>query len=555
MNWTNRLLSFLTVISLLTAREIPVRESYNALFYSSEMVHATPHINNLIRNGVSELTEYEKSKLSEIGLIVQGDEIIVQKSTDLNQIYDTEHFRFYYTLDDNSNHAVEDENYVIMMGEVFEEVWTFYLDSMGFDSPPLNPDNDHDLYEIYIEYLSPQFFGWAEGHGSGPSCHGLIKMRNSYSGTQFEDHTELENIQVTAVHEFFHAIQWGYNCYSYKNPWFMEATAVWSEDELYDTINDHYRYMKYWFENPDQPISLSTGNFKYGSFIFFQYLDEHLGGREMIRSCWDYSREFANPSTDISFKAINAALQDNNSSIESAVNQMRVANQILSSSENAGIYAYEEAEGYLSVVNQPPKKEYLIFEKGDIDQIENFSLQRFSSHYYSLITESPVSLSLIATSGEFYFTSVVKIYGTDQWVVKSGSELNIDPKLGFEWIVLIVSAIGEDETYWDYILRLEDGYSEDFTFYSPYPNPSKGQSVTLQFQVITEQTIEFRIIDLLGQEVWHFSKHYEEPEVVTLKWPGLNKSGQRVANGIYFGIMEGNTKTKVQKITYLKKSD
>jgi hypothetical protein len=120
---------------------------------------------------------------------------------------------------------------------------------------------------------------------------------------------------------------------------------------------------------------------------------------------------------------------------------------------------------------------------------------------------------------------------------------------------LIVSAIGEDETDWDYILRLEDGYSEDFTFYSPYPNPSKGQSVTLQFQVITEQTIEFRIIDLLGQEVWHFSKHYEEPEVVTLKWPGLNKSGQRVANGIYFGIMEGNTKTKVQKITYLKKSD
>ncbi|MDP6755975.1 MAG: hypothetical protein QF769_07600, partial [Candidatus Marinimicrobia bacterium] len=400
----------LSVISLLTAREIPVRESYNALFHSSEMVHVTPHINNLIRNGVSELTEYEKSKLSEIGLIVQGDEIIVQKSTDLNQIYDTEHFRFYYTLDDNSNHAVEDENYVIMMGEVFEEVWTFHLDSMEFDSPPLNPNNDHDLYEIYIEYLSPQYFALTYGQGTGSSCYGFIKMRNSYSGSQFQDHTELENIQVTAVHEFFHAIQFGYNCY--EEFWFMEASATWSEDELYNDINDFYRYIPTFFANPDDAIG-TEGTFMYGTCILFQYIDEHLGRLEMIRSCWDYSREFANPSTDISFKAINAALQDNNSSIESAVNQMRVANQILSSSENAGIYAYKEAEGYLSVVNQPPKKEYLIFEKGDIDQIKNFSLQRYSSHYYSLITESPVSLSLIATSGEFYFTSVVKIYGTD----------------------------------------------------------------------------------------------------------------------------------------------
>ena len=59
-------------------------------------------------------------------------------------------------------------------------------------------------------------------------------MRNDYDGSGFQGHTELEKIQVTAVHEFFHSIQFAYNCY--ERYWTMEAAAVWSEDELYDDI-------------------------------------------------------------------------------------------------------------------------------------------------------------------------------------------------------------------------------------------------------------------------------------------------------------------------------
>ena len=69
-------------------------------------------------------------------------------------------------------------------------------------------------------------------------------MRNSYSSSQFNSLREIDNIKVTAVHEFFHSIQFDYNCYALDHGlWFMEATAVWSEDELYNGINDLYRYM------------------------------------------------------------------------------------------------------------------------------------------------------------------------------------------------------------------------------------------------------------------------------------------------------------------------
>jgi hypothetical protein len=377
-------------------------------------------------------------------------------------------------------------------------------------------------------------------------------MRNSYSATQFDDHTELENIQVTAVHEFFHAIQFGYNCY--EEFWYMEATATWSEDELYNDVNDFYRYIPTFFNNPDDAIN-TQGIHMYGTCIFFQYIDEHLGGLETIARSWDYSRDYASSAYDNSFKAINAALEDENSSIESAVNQMRVANQILSSSQSAGVYRYEEADGYLTVVNPPPKEKYFIFEKGDIDEITKFPLQLYESHYYSLSTDSPVSLTLTKENGDFSFTSILKKSGTDQWIVTNGLELNIDPNIGYDWITLIVSAIGENENDWDYSIRLEDGFSEDFTFYPPFPNPSNGQNVNFDFQVITDQTIEFKILDILGHEIWHFSNSYSEPEVVNLIWNGKNKTGKRVSNGVYFGWMDGKSNHKVQKFTLLKKSD
>ena len=552
MIWTNRSLLLFSICACLYGRELSVKNSYDALFHSIEPVHATLHINNLIRQGAIGLTDLEKVRLNEIGLSIHGNEIIVLKSTVLDQIYDTEHFRFYYTLDESSNDAVENEDYVTNMGVVFEEVWSFYIDSMGFDPPPLNPNNDHDLYEIYIEYLSPTYFGLTFGEGSGESCHGFIKMRNSYTASQFNNHTELENIQVTAVHEFFHSIQFGYNCY--EKFWFMEASATWSEDELYDNINDFYRYIPNFFSNPNHAIG-TEGTFMYGTCIFFQYIDEHLGGRETIRKSWDYSRDYASPVNDISFLAIDAALQENNFSFEIAYNQMRIANQILSSSENAGVYSYEEADGYLTVVSPPPKEGYLFFEKGDIESIDNYSLQLYESHYYSLSTETPVTISLTEVNGEFSFTSIVKMSGAEQWIVKSGLEQNIDPKIGIESITLIVSALGENGNDWDYSLSLSDGFSEDFTFYPPYPNPSIGQSVNFEFQVISEQTIDFQIVDILGQNIWRFSNHYSKPEVIIATWDGKNQSGQRVANGVYFGIMEGKSEQKVFKITCLKKSN
>jgi hypothetical protein len=309
--------------------------------------------------------------------------------------------------------------------------------------------------------------------------------------------------------------------------------------------------MASWFSNPDKSIDDESSHM-YGSFIYFQYIDEHLGGSETIRRVWENSNELADPINDNSFAAVDAALEPYNLSFEDAYIRMRIANRILSASENADLYSYSEADGYRTVVTGPTEQ-YLIFEQGNIETEQDQSLRLYESLYYSLTTESPVKIELTKSDGEFSLSSIVKHQGTEQWTVRTGDELNIDPEIGIEWISLVVSSLGLDETNWDFTLQFMDGYSEDFTFFPPYPNPSKGNTVHIDLQVISEQTIHTKIYDLLGREIWSSSNHFNAPGSLTLMWNGLNKNGRRVANGIYLIKAEGQSDQKIHRITLLNK--
>ncbi len=97
-------------------------------------------------------------------------------------------------------------------------------------------------------------------------------MRNNYKNFPL---SELKNIKVTAAHEYFHAIQFGYD--GWEMPWLLEASAVWMEEEMYDDINDCYQYMADWFKQPERSLD-EDGYHWYGSFILFEYIAQHMGG-------------------------------------------------------------------------------------------------------------------------------------------------------------------------------------------------------------------------------------------------------------------------------------
>jgi len=75
------------------------------------------------------------------------------------------------------------------------------------------------------------------------------------------------------AHEYFHAVQYAYD--ANEASWFLEATATWAEDELYDAVNDNWNYLPFGqMGEPRIPLNVFTGLEAYGNWIFFRYLTE-----------------------------------------------------------------------------------------------------------------------------------------------------------------------------------------------------------------------------------------------------------------------------------------
>ncbi len=96
---------------------------------------------------------------------------------------------------------------------------------------------------------------------------------DDFSKEEFPTNTPRENQQVTLAHEYFHAVQYAYD--ADEASWFLEATATWAEDELYDRVNDSWNYLPFGqMGKPWIPLDTFRGLVQYGNWVFFRYLTE-----------------------------------------------------------------------------------------------------------------------------------------------------------------------------------------------------------------------------------------------------------------------------------------
>jgi hypothetical protein len=211
-----------------------------------------------------------------------------------------------------------------------------YSPSTGSDAPPLSPVNypaivldvmknvasryaaagyrapvsDGNEFDVYLADLGKRgLYGYCTtdqrvaGHVTAAA---YCVLDNDYA--EFGPQPgPLGNLQVTAAHEYFHAVQFAYDVN--EEGWLLEATATWAEDEVYPTINDNIQYLKGGpLGQPAQPLDHRKGLAPYGAWIFFRYLSEHFpavaGGMPVIvRDIWNLAAGAANAR-----QAIGAAL-------------------------------------------------------------------------------------------------------------------------------------------------------------------------------------------------------------------------------------------------------
>jgi hypothetical protein len=183
-------------------------------------------------------------------------------------------------------------NYVETVYTTMARVWNTETGTLGYNAPLAddgtssdtnNPDGRIDVY--LADLRSRGLYGYCAPDGpNDASSHqtGYCVLDNDYVnyGT-----APINALRATAAHEFFHAVQFGYDVG--EDLWFMEGTATWMEDEVYDSINDNYQYLPTSaIRYPRTSLDYTGDTFAYGSFIFFKYASERRGV-SIVRRFWN----------------------------------------------------------------------------------------------------------------------------------------------------------------------------------------------------------------------------------------------------------------------------
>jgi hypothetical protein len=172
-----------------------------------------------------------------------------------------------------------------------EHVWVEEVDLMGRQplpdggstADPLNPD---DKVDVFLEDLGDRgYYGYCTSDDANATqVAAYCGLDDDFARAQYGA-APLDSLRVTAAHEFFHAIQFAADVT--EDLWFMEGSATWAEDVVYDDINDNYQYLgDSPIRFPRTSLDYDDGGFPYGSFIFFTYAAERQG-QETVRRFWD----------------------------------------------------------------------------------------------------------------------------------------------------------------------------------------------------------------------------------------------------------------------------
>jgi len=211
----------------------------------------------------------------------------------------------YCAGDDGDGDGVPD--YVENVAVIMDSVYDHEINLLGYPPPPSDGfyDPSGDKYDVYISNLGGAVFGqtYPDEYALDDTNHtrvtSFLEVENDYKEMLAYKDRPLDAVRVTCSHEFFHAVQFGIDytemevdtleeTYYAKRYW-MEMSAVWMEEEIYDGINDYYAYLPFFFDYPRQSIqqfNTTTNDLHpYGSVVLPIFLSEKYG-RDIIKDIW-----------------------------------------------------------------------------------------------------------------------------------------------------------------------------------------------------------------------------------------------------------------------------
>lgn len=576
------------------ASNISIQEAANKLIIGDTDIHYSEALRIIAKYG-HELPVDKRVALEARGFDFSRQIVSSYRPQNLSLYVDEGIFRFHYTLTgvdavsplDTDNNSIPD--YIDFIVNTFTDIGNIDFNDMEFIRPPGdswytqidNGGSDH--YDVYIFNLETGYYGYVQAEDYAQNNSPITRGDNEFSTDTEEDRAmvtfmalrnnyndfsgvESEIIQVTSAHEFFHAVQYGYD--GWEAGWLLESTAVWMEEHHYDDINDCYQYLQEFFSEPYLAINYDV-NRGYGAYIYFSYLTDNQVSNRFIRTIFERSRDYNSFDVDYSILTVISALNDYDLDFETVTHDFFIANGMLSSSDSAGIYQYVESNTF--PMDLPTLEQNISISSDTTLYLYNQVLETYSALYYLVDTKdsswSNLVIDLITQDSEnmrYYTTSIVE-HKNDSTLstfdVLTAQTQTIDVS-SVDTVIFVVSAFGYDTIYSEFSMRIikNSGIQMDndlelipitnqYSLYNPYPNPFNAQ-VTIHYNIPNNYPFDITIYDILGSKVRSFqSKNNGNQSII---WNGLDQNGISVSSGIYIVKMNANSFAQSKRILLLK---
>ena len=273
-----------------------------------------------------------------------------------------------------------------------DNVWFQEISTLGYRAPlsDLASPNDggNKLLDVYLDDLGAfGVFGYCTSDDPDVADAWAVSaycvIDNDFSPDQYgHGHTPQEFLEVTSAHEFHHASQFAYD--SGEDYWLMEGTAANIEETVYPAIDDNVGFLRFWspLSRPSSPLDRGGfGNSEYGSWIFWRFLQEKIGGDpDIVREIWERAdaldpspADGDEPADDYSLKAARRELEERGLGFPGVFARFATANRLLD-------YADAEAANYPST---PVAKRFVIGVQAPVTRWQSWKIDHLAARFFS----------------------------------------------------------------------------------------------------------------------------------------------------------------------------
>lgn len=498
--------------------------------------------------------------------------LLARPSLPLNLVSSSGQFKIHYAdagihavpkADGNGNNIPD---FVEEAARAFDESHDLQVNVLGYRVAPADNGIDGPEYDVYIQSLGTQSYGFTQGEAAIPQTPqndftSYIVIDNDFENDHFT--TGIDGARVTAAHEYFHAVQFGYRLFANtEEPFYYEMCSTWMEDVVYDDINDYFQYLPVYFRRTEIPFNhFDRFLHAYGQAVWNHFVVKFFDDIDVVRRSWEIMQ-----TNQLAVSAIDRSLQEKGSSFKDAMAEFAFWNFFTGPNRaNADRY-YEEGIDYPEV---KLNGDFLI--ESDTTIVD--SSLSLTTRYFRFTTTAAGEYAItgaVDDPGNWRFGVVVNGPGVDDlylFNIHNGQNLGFLPAFT-EIVVMPINLLildGPD------LPRLNSRYSRfQFNLIRGVIDPGKGRGITdvsrspfiigrhpiVTFSYLPANTtnLEVRILTADGRVIKtaKFSDGSNSLTPFSFSWDGRDDDNAPVASGIYLFVLKQDDFVDIKKFAVIR---